>query len=252
MTQPFPWSAQARLTRPRWLVKAPFAESGSGFVSLRAIPIDLFATPITLVAIVLGAIGGVLVGAGLAALVRARPLRFALRTLAGLLLLACGALLGTIAIGTQGYRALTREDLAARLIVRPTGPQRFSATVRFPEGSEKAFDIAGDEIYVDARILKWKPVANFLGLHTAYELDRIAGRYRSIDQERTAPRTIYSLAEDKSIDLFTLRQRHAFLAAFFDADYGSGTFTRVTGPAELEVRVSTTGLLIREVLKPGG
>ena len=217
--------------------------------SEQTISIDHFATPITLVAIVLGAIGGVLVGAGLAALVRARPLRFALRTLADLLLLTLGALLGTLAIGTQGYRALTREDLAARLIVQPTGPQRFSATVRLPDGNEKKFDIAGDEIYVDARILKWKPFANFLGLHTAYELDRIAGRYRSIDQERTALRTVYSLGEDRSVDLFTLRQRHAFLAALFDADYGSGTFTRVTGPAELEVRVSTTGLLIREADK---
>jgi hypothetical protein len=184
---------------------------------------------------------------GLAAMARARPLRFALRTLAGLLLLSLGALVGTIAVGTQGYRAMTREDVAARLFVRPTGPQRFTATVRFPDGSEKAFDIAGDEIYIDARILKWKPYANLVGLHTAYELDRVAGRYHSIGDERTAPRTVHSLAKDRLVDLFSLRQRHAFLEALFDAEYGSATFARVTQPAELEVRVSTTGLLMREV-----
>jgi hypothetical protein len=154
---------------------------------------------------------------------------------------------GTIAIGTQGYRALTREDVAARLFVRPAGPQRFTATVRFSDGSEKAFEIAGDEIYIDARILKWKPFASVLGLHTAYELDRVAGRYHSIEQERTAPRTVHSLAQDRPVDLFSLRQRYTFLATLLDAEYGSATFARVTQPAELEVRVSSTGLLMREV-----
>ena len=36
---------------------------------------------------------------------------------------------GAIGVGMQGYRALTREDLAARIVVQPIGPQMFSATV---------------------------------------------------------------------------------------------------------------------------
>src|SRR5712691_4910026 len=194
----------------------------------------------------LGALGAILVVAGTAALVRARPLRFALRTLSGLLLLSLGALAGTVAIGTQGYRALTREDLAARLTVRPAGAQRFAVTVRFPDGREATFDLAGDEIYVDAHILKWKPLANVLGLHTAYELDREAGRYYAIEQERSAVRTVYSLGQDKPVDLFGLRRRYAFLTILLDAEYGSATFTPVTRPTELELRVSTTGLLMRD------
>ncbi len=180
----------------------------------------------------------------------ARPLRFVLRTLSGLLLLSLGALAGTVAIGTQGYRALTREDLAARLTVRPAGPQRFVATVRFPDGRQAAFDLMGDEIYVDAHILKWKPLANVLGLHTAYELDRLAGRYQSIEQERSALRTVHSLAQDKPLDLFRLRQRYAFLGTLLDAEYGSATFVSVTRPAELELRVSTSGLLLRDASAP--
>lgn len=212
----------------------------------------MFATPISLVAIVLAALGVVFIFAGLRAMMKGRPLRFTIRTLTGLLLLSCGALAGTIAIGTQGYRAFTREDVAARLQVRPAGPQRFSVIANFPDGREETFDIAGDQIYVDARILKWKPFANFLGLHTAYELDRVAGRYHAIEQERSAPRTVHSLARDKPLDLFGLRRRHAFLAPLFDAEYGSATFASVTRPAELEVRVSTTGLLMREAgSKPG-
>ena len=204
-------------------------------------------TPLAIAALVVGALGALFLLGAIIALFRARALGFAMRLLAAMALLALGALFGAIAIGTQGYRALTREDLAARIVVQPTGAQRFSATVRFADGREASYDLAGDEIYVDAHILKWRPLANVLGLHTAYELGRLAGRYRELGEERRAPRTVYSLGTERPLDLFSLRQRHAFLAPLVDAQYGSATFVPVTERAELEVRVSTTGLLMRDI-----
>lgn len=163
-----------------------------------------------------------------------------------LVLTLAGLLAGTVALGLQGYHALTREELAARISVSPVAPQRFAATFRFADGKVTRFELAGDEIYVDARILKWKAMANVVGLHTAYELDRIAGRYRAIDDERTKHRTVHELGTTKVVDLFEIRRRFGFLGDVFDAEYGSGTFVPVNRPAELELRVSTTGLLIRE------
>lgn len=203
-------------------------------------------SPFVLAAIGFAALGVILLIAGLVALFRWRPLRFLVRTLLALLLLSLGALASAVAIGIQGYRALTHEEVAARISVRPAAPQKFMATVRYPDGREQAFDLAGDEIYVDAHILKWKPIANVIGLQTAYELDRVAGRYQAIEQERSAPRTIYQLREERPVELFRLRQRYAFLAPLYDAEYGSATFVQVKEPTELEVRVSTTGLLMRE------
>jgi len=166
-------------------------------------------------------------------------------TLATLLFLALAALCAAIAAGMRGYRALTREEVAAVVRVRPTGPQSFRAAFRFPDGTRRTFDLAGDQIYVDARILKWKPILNVLGLHTAYELDRVGGRYRDLDEERTRPRTVYSLGRDRSVDLFELRKRLPFLAPLVDATYGSGTFVAARDTATLEIRVSTSGLLVR-------
>ena len=207
-------------------------------------------SPFVLAAVGFAAFGAILLVAGVVALFRWRPMRFLLRSLIGLLLLSLGALSGAIAFGIQGYQALTREEVAARIAVRPGGAQKFSATVLYPDGRTQAFDLAGDEIYVDAHILKWKPVANLVGLHTAYELDRIAGRYQAIEQERSAPRTIFLLREERPVELFRLRQRYAFLAPLYDAEYGSATFVQVTQPANLEVRVSTAGLLIRDASPP--
>jgi hypothetical protein len=208
----------------------------------------LLASPLQLVAALFGLIGIILLIAALIALKRRRPFRFVFRTLFGLLLLSLAALAGVIGIGMQGYRALTREEVAARVVVQPLGPQRFSATFHLPGRPETIYyELAGDAIYVDAHILKWKPIVNVLGLHTAYELDRVSGRYQDVEQERSAPRTVYTLTPERRVDLFGLRTRYAFLAPVLDAEYGSGTFVRVTAPAELEILVSTTGLLIRPV-----
>jgi hypothetical protein len=100
------------------------------------VPPGIPATPLAIAALVFGALGAVFLLGAIIALCRARALRFALRLLAAIALFALGSLFGAIAIGTQGYRALTREDLAARIVVHPTGAQRFSATVRFPDGRE--------------------------------------------------------------------------------------------------------------------
>jgi len=200
-----------------------------------------------IVAAALGVVGILLVLSGLVALVRLRPMRFAFRTVFGLLLMSLGALSGGVGIGMRGYRALTREDVAARVAVRPLGAQRFEATFTVPDRPDMTFVLAGDQVYVDAHILKWTPMANMLGLHTAYELDRVAGRYDDIRQERSAERTVFPLGEEKPVDLFTLRRRYTALAPLLDAEYGSGTFVPVNRAATFEVRISTTGLLIREV-----
>jgi len=204
-------------------------------------------TPTLIVsAMVLGVLGLLVLVAALVSLFRVRPIAFAFRTLVGLLLLSLASIAGLVGLGIQGYRALTREDVVARLSVKPAAPQRFLVVFRTPDGRELPFEVAGDEVYVDAHILKWKPIANIIGLHTAYELDRLQGRYQDIKQERVAERTVHSLRQERPVDLFGMRQRYAFMGALYDAEYGSATFVPVTKPAELELRISTTGLLMRE------
>lgn len=204
-------------------------------------------SPYFLSATALVIFGAILIITGFVALIRARVGSFTFQTLLGFLILAIGGLAGMIAFGIQGYQTLTREEIAAHISVSPVAPQRFAASFRFPDGRVANFIIAGDEIYVDAHILKWQPLANLFGLHTAYELDRVGGRYRDIEQERAAERTIHSLSQVKPVNLFALRQRHTLLSLLLDAKYGSATFVPVTQPAELELKVSTTGLLMREI-----
>lgn len=162
------------------------------------------------------------------------------------LMLTLSLLFGTISISIQGYNALTREEVAATVEIFPVGKQIFIAHVTFPDSSEKQFKLEGDEFYIDSHILKWKSLANLLGLHTYYELDRIAGRYTDIEDETNKNRTVYSVAEDKLIDAFDLRLKYPFLSFLVDAEYGSASFIATNSHKNLKIMVSTTGLLIRD------
>jgi hypothetical protein len=196
-------------------------------------------------AVALAALAALLLVAALNALFQRRLVRSVLRLLYAATFLALGAAAGAVALGIEGYRALTREETAATVRIEPLGNKRFRSQLRLADGTEKSFVLAGDEFYIDARILKWHPLANLIGLHTAYELDRIAGRYLDITEEKSQPRTVFALAPERPVDLFGWRRRYALLGALFDAEYGSATFSAANEAVTYDVRVSTTGLLIR-------
>jgi hypothetical protein len=202
---------------------------------------------VTILALVFALIGLAFLIAAFVALRRRRFGRLTSRLALAIALFAIASFFAAITVGTQGYRALTHEEVAAIIETQPLGAQRFRVRVRFPDGRVAAHTLAGDELYVDAHILKWKPVANIVGLHTAYALDRVGGRYERLEDEQTSPRTVYGIGGNKPIDMFNLRQRYTLLAPLLDADFGSATFVAIDQPTTLEVRVSTTGLLIRKV-----
>lgn len=209
-------------------------------------PQQILESPWLIAALVLAVVGAALLLAAIAALVTLSPVKFVTRTLGGLFIVAFAAVAGLVGLATSGYQSLVREELAARLSVRPTAPQRFSATIRFADGRTRTFELAGDEISVDAHILKWHPWASLLGLRTAYQLDRITGRYREMEKERFAPRTVHPLADESWVNLFRLRQHFGWLNPVLDAQYGSAAFTPANRPAEIELLVSASGLLMRE------
>ncbi len=189
----------------------------------------------------------VLLGAAVYALRRPAVFGLTAGLAVALLLASLAALSGSFGLATHGYRAFTHEELAAVIRTRPTGPKRFAVEMELVDGTVERFEIAGDQLYVDARILKWKAFGNLLGLHTVYELDRIGGRYLDLDDEKNRPRTIASLAPERVVDLFGLRRRYDFLEPLVDAEYGSATFAMARTAADFELRVSTTGLLLRRI-----
>ena len=202
---------------------------------------------LTITATVLALMGLLLFLVGMRSLRAKQYYRTGTSLVLSLMLAFMAALVGLVAVSTQGYRALTRERTAAVVEVQPTGAKSFDAVFTFPDGRTAAYHLRGDQLYVDARILKWKPIANLLGVETAYKLDRVSGRYFELKDEQSKPRTVYALSRHEALDLFELRLKYAILRPLVDAEYGSASYLRVDKPATFDVQVSITGLLLRRV-----
>jgi hypothetical protein len=202
---------------------------------------------LTGIALGFAALGVLFLGLAAGALKKGRWVSTIGRTGGSALFLALAALAATLGISTQGYRGLTQEEVALTVTTVPTGPQAFQAFLEFPDGRDTTVHVLGDQLLVDAHILKWHYLGNVIGYRTQYELDRLTGRYVDLEAERTSPRTVHSLKTEKRVDLFDLARRHVWLRFLVDTEYGSATYIEVRRPSRFEVRVSTTGLLVREV-----
>ncbi len=203
--------------------------------------------PLVLVMAAFALLSFVLLLAALAAVRKRRWIGTSMALVLAVFFLALAALAATVGVAMQGYRALTREVVAATVVTRPTGPERFMATFTFPDGRREHYEITGNALYVDAHIVKWHPRANILGLHTAYQLDRVAGRYDRLADEQTKPRRIFALSRPTPVDMFQIARSLTFLGRLVGTQYGSATFVAAREPTQLELRVSTSGLLFRPV-----
>jgi hypothetical protein len=149
-------------------------------------------------------------------------------------------------IANHGYRSLLHEECAATITIEPAGKQRFIARIAFSDGETDEFNCEGDQVYVDAHILKWHPWLNILGIHTSYQLDRIGGRYISINDEKNKNHTVHLLSKNRTFDMFQIRMRWVALKPLVDAEYGSATFIYADFPSAYKIMVSTSGLLVRK------
>jgi hypothetical protein len=189
-------------------------------------------------------LGIILVIMGIQRLWRRRIVVGSLEGLVGLLLFAVAALMMVISINLYTYDRLTQESKVAEISFQESGPQHFKTLLKLKNKTEN-LDLRGDDWQIDARVLKWHGMAVLLGFDTLYRLDRLSGRYRDIDQERTAPRTVYNLSEGKGLDLWLMAKKYKRWISWVDALYGSATYVPMVDGASYTVFVSFTGLLAR-------
>lgn len=155
------------------------------------------------------------------------------------------AVIALLGFNLLTYDRLTREQPAVRARFERAAEQQFNATLTYPSGAVQGYVLRGDEWQIDARVLKWRGIANVLSFDTVYRLERISGRYSDVNRERTAPRTVYALHPRENVDVWALlRTWHDYLP-WADALYGSATFLPMADGAAYEITVSQSGLVAR-------
>lgn len=209
-----------------------------------------------------GLIGLVFVLTGLGGLFRGRFFSGGLSAIGGGGLVAAAAIAALTGLNVQTYARLTYERPVATLQLKQLGPQYFEATVIQPALSEEqaartaVYPLHGDEWRMEAQVLKWKPWANVLGLDAQYRLDRLSGRYRSIDQEISGARSVhplYAADEDAGlagrlpwkISAWDAARKYRRYVDAVDTLYGSAAYMPMADGARYEVWITQSGLIAR-------
>ncbi|WP_269620812.1 cation/multidrug efflux pump [Zhongshania sp. BJYM1] len=144
------------------------------------------------------------------------------------------------------YRHLADEQLVARVFVAGKEKQQFIVSVDTVNDEPlQTFLLMGDQWQLDSRVIRWaEPIAR-LGFDNLYRLDRLSGRYQSIEEERDLARTIYLISISDPIDLWEWLRSNEYLRKWVDADYGTAVFAPMVDGAQFSVYLGRSGLFIR-------
>lgn len=201
--------------------------------------------PVWIAPAVLGVIGLILLLTGLGRMMGGKVVTGVTRSFLGLALAAGGAAVGLAALNLHTYQRLSYERPVAVISLKQSGPQVYVATVRVPEQDAKVYDVLGDAWRMEARVLKWKPWANIIGFDAHFRLERLSGRYDSVEQERDGARSVHQMADNPGVDLWDLARRYSKTVPVADAMYGSGVFAPMADGASYDVMMTQTGLIAR-------
>lgn len=147
--------------------------------------------------LVVAAFGLLVIVRGAAHFFRGRGGRAASHFVIGTPLALAGLAAGLIALNAQAFARLSHENLVANVAVKSldASQNRWRITIQRMDipNLVQICDIQGDEWEMSARVQKWKPWANVLGLDTTYTLDQITNMYFSAARANGRPITACDL-----------------------------------------------------------
>lgn len=149
-----------------------------------------------------------------------------------------------------GYDRLTDEQLVGVIEFKQSAPEAYTARLMIDGRIDRMFTLRGDEWQLDARIVTWKPPATILGLEPVYQLERLSGRYTSVERERSEQRTVHGLAEERPLDLWSLARKFPTFAPGVDAFYGTATYLPMADGARYRLTMSRDALIARPINDP--
>ena len=130
---------------------------------------------------------------GVGHLFHGRPMKGASHTIVGLPLTLLGLGVALVALNTQMFARLTHESDVANVSVKAVSAAKglYHITIQRLDGPNQTLtcDLQGDEWEIAARVQKWKPWANVLGLDTTYALDQVANKYYDASRGNGRPIT---------------------------------------------------------------
>lgn len=177
---------------------------------------------------------------------RLRPVR----RLFGALLLALAVVSALLALTLTQFLRLTTDTPVARVQIHEQAPGRFLLTAHAPpDAAAREYPLAGDQWQIDGKVVRWRLPALLAGVPPLYAFDRISGRYRDIERERSEPRTVHALHDWPVPDLAALKRVFPNWLPFIDVEYGSAAYMPMMDGARYQVFMDPRGAI---VIRPDG
>ena len=166
-----------------------------------------------------------------------------LRGFVGFSLLLMAYLTLMSGINIASYAKLAKGETIANISFKKISDQRYQANlVNVITGKESSYTIDGDLWQVDSRIMRLA----LSGPTPFYKLDRISGRYYSIEQETSVSKSAFELhTQQIGFDLWSVFKGSSI--GLVSADYGSATFMPMAEGALFAIMVGPSGLLSKPI-----
>ncbi|WP_417508540.1 hypothetical protein [Methylophaga sp.] len=138
------------------------------------------------------------------------------------------------------YHVLTHEEPIMVITFEKGEGREYLAKIESPRSLRGEYLMQGEQWRIDARFIKIKYWANLLGLESRYSLDRLQGRYISVQDENSLPNTAHQLSDNESSH-FAIFGWNPFL----DIQYGSSTYQAIDPEKKFMVFKTPTGVITR-------
>jgi hypothetical protein len=162
-------------------------------------------------------------------------------------------IISMVVLDIVSYHAKYDGKQVAKVSANNIGPQQFLVLIQEPGKSPVAFEVYGDMWQLDLKLLTWHSGLSLLGLKPLYKLDRLSGRYHSIDDERKLRRSVHQLSsayDDEEISTDSTPRWGVFNNWLFayqwlpgvESLFGGSTYLPMSEGAEYSVFIYPRGL----------
>ena len=164
-----------------------------------------------------------------------------LRGSGGLIMLLMTLFGGLLAVELFSYFKADPGEVVATLTFGKRNHQEFDVELVNSAGDRSIHKIYGDQWQLDVRLI----ALGEFGL-PSYKLDRLSGRYLSLEQEKNEQRSIYGLSDSNVFDIWLFVEKQQWIP-LLKAQYGTAAFMPMVDGAIYQVKLFEKGLMAEPV-----
>lgn len=141
------------------------------------------------------------------------------------------------AIDMLTYKNAEKGEVIATLKFERLAEQQYEVEFVASSHGRSLFKLLGDQWQLDARLISLPWVSAL----PSFKLERLSGRYLTLEQEQSAPRSVHSLGNHAPVDTWDWIVKRPWLNVI-QAKYGSAAFMPMADGAIYEIRLYPKGL----------